>query len=130
MAGLENARRGEGRGEVKGEPWIDLVREKDCGINPWGARGLTPRRGDEDTGVPTRGICHGAGDGRRRFVCRIAGGELAFAALSRYRHNTSSTAFSKIVPVIVVSFLSKSSNLSVLSSSSRVASSRMGRHIS
>jgi len=125
MAGLEKASLGEGRGDVKGEAVDDIARVNDCGTNPGGARGLTPRRGEDDTGVPLlpRGIGHGAGDAaRRRTVCRIGGGELGFVEDSRYRHNTSRTALSRDLPTKVVSFLRNSSSLSVFSSSSRLAS--------
>jgi hypothetical protein len=130
MAGLEKASLGEGRGEVKGDAVEDFVRLKDGGINPGGASGLTPRRGEEEFGVARRGIGQGAGEGRRKTVCRIGGGEAAFDEPSRYLHNTSKTAFSREGPTSVVSFLSNSSSLSVFSSSSRVASLRTGRQIS
>jgi len=115
---------------VKGDAVEDFALVRDCGINPGGASGLTPRRGEDDIGVAPRGICHGAGEGRRKTVCRKGGGEVAFEDASRYRHKTSSTAFSREVPTSVVSFLISSSNLSVLSSSSSVASWRIGRQIS
>ena len=132
MAGLEKASLGEGRGDVNGEAVDDLALLKSRGINPGGARGLTPRRGEDDTGVPAppRGICHGAGDGRRRTVCRTGGGEVGFVEDSRYLHNTSRTALSIALPTNVVSFLSSSSSLSVLSSSSRFSSCNKGRQIS
>ena len=132
MAGLEKASLGEGRGEVKGEAVDDLALLKSRGINPGGARGLTPRRGDDDTGVPAppRGICHGAGDGRRRTVCRTGGGEAGLVDDSRYLHSTSKTAFSIALPTSVVSFFRSSSSLSVFSSSSRLSSWSKGRQIS
>jgi hypothetical protein len=86
MAGLEKASRGEGLGDVKGEAVDDnvLFIAKDCGINPGGARGLTPRRGEDETEVlPPLDICHGAGDGLRKTVCRIGGGEEADVVPSR-----------------------------------------------
>src|SRR4051794_22438600 len=124
MAGLENASLGEGRGDVNGDAVEDLFLLKDCGINPGGARGLTPSRGEDDNGVaaPPRGICQGAGEGRRKTVCRNGGGEVEFDPDSRYLHNTSKTALSSEFPARVVSFLRSSSNLSVLSSSSRFVS--------
>jgi hypothetical protein len=123
MTGLERASRGDGRGEVKGEAVEDIVLLKDCGTNPGGARGLAARRGEEEMEVaPPRGIGQGAGEGRRKIVCRMGAGEFAFDEASRYLHRTSKTAFSRELPTSVVSFLSNSSSLSVLSSSSRVAS--------
>ena len=122
MAGVEKASRGEGRGDVKGEAVEDFVLLKDCGTKPGGASGLTPRRGEEEIGVAPRGICHEAGEGLRKTVCRIGGGEAAFDDPSRYLHNASNTAFSSEFPASVVSFLRSSSSLSVFSSSSRVAS--------
>lgn len=130
MAGLEKASRGDGRGEVNGDAVDDFVRLKFCGMNPGGASGLTPSRGEEDIGVEPRGICQGAGDALRKTVCRMGGGEVAVVVLSRYRHNTSKTALSREEPTKVVSFFISSSSLSVLSSSSSVMSWRMGRQIS
>lgn len=133
IAGLEKASLGEGRGEVKGEAVDDFALLKEDGINPGGARGLTPSRGEDETGVPElpRGIGHGAGDAaRRKTVCRIGGGELGFVVNSRYLHSTSKTALSREVPTRVVSFLRNSSNLSVFSSSSRLASWSKGRQSS
>ena len=130
IAGLEKASLGEGRGEVKGEAVEDLFLLKDDGTKPGGASGLTPRRGEDEIGVAPRGICHGAGEGRRKTVCRIGGGEVALDEPSRYLHNASRIAFSSDVPTSVVSFLSSSSSLSVFSSSSSVASWRIGRQIS
>jgi hypothetical protein len=130
IAGLEKASLGDGRGEVKGEAVDDFVLVKDCGINPGGASGLTPRRGEDEIGVAPRDICQGAGDGRRKTVCRKDGGEVAFEEESRYRQRTSKTAFSREFPTSVVSFLIRSSSLSVFSSSSSVASERIGRQIS
>lgn len=77
MAGLEKASLGDGRGEVKGDAARDFVRLNDGGTNPGGARGLTPRRGEELTGVALfpRGICHEAGEGLRKIWCRKGGGE-------------------------------------------------------
>lgn len=131
MTGLENANRGEGRGEVNGEAVEDFARLNDCGTYPGGASGLAPSRGDDDTGVvPPRGIGQGAGEARRRTVCRMGGGEVVLVVPPRYRHRTSRTAFSRELPTSVVSFLISSSNLSVFSSSSSVASWRIGRQIS
>ena len=126
---LEKASRGEWRGEVNGDAVEDFVLLKGGGTKPGGARGLTPRRGEE-TGVEPRGICHGAGDALRKTVCRIGGGEVAPEDPSLYLHSMSSIAFSREFPDSVVSLLSSSSNLSVLSSSSSVASFRTGRQIS
>ncbi len=77
MAGLEKARRGEGRGDVNGDAVDDFARLKDWGTKPGGARGLTPRRGEEEIGgVPApRDICHGAGDALLNTVWRIDGGD-------------------------------------------------------
>jgi hypothetical protein len=130
IAGLEKASLGEGRGDVKGEAVEDFVLVKACGMNPGGASGLTPRRGEDEIGVAPRGICQGAGDGRRKTVCRKDDGEVAFDEASRYRQRTSKTAFSREFPTSVVSFLISSSNLSVFSSSTSAASERIGRQIS
>jgi hypothetical protein len=131
MTGLENARRGDGRGDVKGEAVEDFALLKACGTNPGGARGLAPRRGEDDIGVvPPRGIGQGAGEARRKTVWRIGGGEVVLEVPPRYRHKISRTAFSRELPASVVSFLISSSSLSVFSSSSRVASCRIGRQIS
>lgn len=132
MAGLEKASLGEGRGEVKGEAVEDLALLKSRGINPGGARGLTPSRGDDDTGVfeSPRGICHGAGEDLRMIVCRIGGGEPGFVVDSRNRHKISKMADSRPFPESVVSFCSISCSLSGLSSSSTVSSCSKGRHIS
>ncbi len=43
IAGLEKASLGEGRGDVKGDAVDDMALLKEDGINPGGARGLTPR---------------------------------------------------------------------------------------
>jgi len=84
MAGLENAKRGDGRGDVKGDAVDDMARLNDWGMNPGGARGLTPSRGEEEIGVPLPlGICHGAGEGRRRTVWRMGGGDVAALGPSR-----------------------------------------------
>jgi len=48
----------------------------------------------------------------------------------RYRQRTSSTEFSSDFPVKLASFRMSSSSLSVLSSSSRESSLRIGRHVS
>ena len=132
IAGLENASLGEGRGDVKGEAVEDLFLAKDCETNPGGARGLTPSRGEDDNGVaaPPRGICHGAGEGRRKTVCRKGGGEVELVPASRYLHKTSRTAFSNDVPTSVVSFLRSSSSRSGRSSSSIVVSWSKGRQSS
>lgn len=99
-------------------------------MNPGGARGLTPRRGEEETGVVPRGICQGAGEGRRKTACRKGGGEAGLTVASRCRQRTSNTAFSSPEPSNVVSFRRSSSNLSVFSSSSRAASCSSGRQSS
>lgn len=127
MAGVAKASLGEGRGDEKGEAAEDLDLVKD-GTKPGGASGLTPRRGEPERGVALPR--HEAGDGRRRMVWRMGGGEAAFPTPSRYRHNTSSIALSSEEPVKVVWFRRRSSSLSVLSSSSSVASWRIGRQIS
>lgn len=67
MWGLEKARRGDGRGEVNGEAFEDLAREKPGGSVPKPGGGCTVR-GDCETGVGTRFACQGAGDGRRMMV--------------------------------------------------------------
>lgn len=74
------------------------------------------------------GIDQGAGEVCRNTLCRITG-EL-FVVPSRCRHSISSIAVSSDLPVNVVSLESSSSILSVLSSSSRVVSLRMGRQMS
>lgn len=132
MTGLEKFSLGDGRGEVKGELMLDaLFRLKDAGMNPEGTRGLTPRRGEEFAEGPfALGICHEAGDARLRTVWRIKGGEEVFVELSRCRQRISRIAFSRLLPVRLVSFFRSSSSLSVLSSSSMVESRRMGRQSS
>lgn len=128
ITGAAKASRGDGRGDEKGETVEDLVLLRLVGMKPGGASGLTPKRGDPDTGVAEPR--HEAGDGRRRMVCRMGGGEVALPPVSRCRHNASSTALSRDEPVRVVSLLSNSSSLSVLSSSSIFGSCRIGRHSS
>jgi hypothetical protein len=116
---------------VNGEAVEDLALLKACGIKPGGARGLTPKRGEDDMEVaPPLGICHGAGEGRRKMVWRKGGGDVAFIETSRYLHKTSSTAFSRELPASVVSFFSNSSSLSGLSSSRISVSWRIGRQTS
>lgn len=85
IAGLENASLGEGRGDVNGDAVEDLARLKDCGTKPGGARGLTPSRGEDDTGVAALALLmgQGAGEGRRSTVCRNGGGEVGFVVDSR-----------------------------------------------
>jgi len=96
MAGLEKASRGEGRGDVKGEAADDFARlPSPGGKKPGGAKGETPSLGEEDTGVLTRGICHGAGEGRRMVIWRMGGGEDVPAVPSRNFQRTSSTALSR-----------------------------------
>ncbi len=128
MTGVAKARRGDGRGDPKGDAVDDLARLKVDGTKPGGARGLTPRRGEPESGVPEPR--HEAGDGLRRMVCRMGGGDVAVPPPSRYRHSASKMAFSRAWPCSVVSFFSSSSSLSVLSSSSIVESCRIGRQIS
>ena len=131
MTGLEKFSLGDGRGEVKGELMLDGLFRYDEGTNPGGTSGLTPRRGEEFAEGPFgRGICHEAGDARLRTVWRIKGGEEVFVELSRWRQRISRIAFSRVLPVRLVSFLRSSSSLSVLSSSSIVESRRMGRQSS
>lgn len=132
MTGLEKFSLGDGRGEVKGELMPDgLFRLKDAGTKPGGTRGLTPKRGEEFAEGPfDLGICHEAGDARLRTVWRINGGEEVFVELSRWRQRISRIAFSRLLPVRLVSFFKSSSSLSVLSSSSMVESRRMGRQSS
>lgn len=117
---------------MNGEAVEDLFLLNDCGTKPGGARGLTPNRGDDDNGVAAlpRGICQGAGEGRRRTVCRSGGGDVEPEADSRNLHRTSSTALSNEFPTKVVSFFSSSSSLSVRSSSSRFVSWSKGKQIS
>ena len=131
MTGLEKFSLGDGRGEVKGELMLDGLFRYDEGTNPGGTSGLTPRRGEEFAEGPFgRGICHEAGDARLRTVWRIKGGEEVFVELSRWRQRISRIAFSRVLPVRLVSFFRSSSSLSVLSSSSMVESRRMGRQSS
>lgn len=131
MTGLEKFSLGDGRGEVKGELMLDGLFRYDEGTNPGGTSGLTPRRGEEFAEGPFgRGICHEAGDARLRTVWRIKGGEEVFVELSRWRQRISRIAFSRVLPVRLVSFFRSSSSLSVLSSSSIVESRRMGRQSS
>lgn len=117
---------------MKGDAVEDLFLTNACGTNPGGANGLTASLGDEDRGVatPPRGICQGAGDGLRSTVCRREGGEVAFVPASRNLQRISKIAFSRPVPVKVVSFFKSSSNLSGLSSSSTLLSFSKGKHSS
>jgi len=128
--GLAKARRGEGRGDVKGEAVKDLALVKAGGAmpKPGGGAGLTPVIVGEAKGVPARGICQGAGEDRRMTVCRRGGGEVEGAVESRKRHRAFSIASSRSAPVNEVSLRKSSSNFSVLSSSSNVLSCKTGRH--
>ena len=83
IAGLEKASRGDGRGEVKGDAVDDFPLLKDGGM-PEETREVTPSRGEDEAGdeVP-REICHGAGDGLLRTVCRKGGGDDAVVGPSR-----------------------------------------------
>lgn len=128
MVGVANGRRGDGLGEPKGDAVDDLLRLKLEGTKLGGTSGLTPRRGDPDNGVADPR--QEAGDGLRRIVCRIGGGDVAFPPPSRYLQSASNIAFSRPWPVRLVFAFSKSSSLSVFSSSSMLGSSRMGRQIS
>lgn len=98
--GLENASRGEGRGEVKGEAVEDLVLIKAGGATPkpGGGAGLDVTPGDEAEGVDERCSCHGAGEGRRTTVWRIGTGEEEGPFDSRNRQSASSMVSSRIVP--------------------------------
>lgn len=125
---MASARRGDARGEEKGDAVDDFARLNEDGTKPGGASGLTPSRGDPDRGVPE--LRHDAGDGRRRMLCRIGGGDVEVPPPSRYLHRASRIALSREVPVRFVCDLKSSSSLSVLSSSSRLTSWRMGKHIS
>jgi hypothetical protein len=67
MWGLEKARRGDGRGEVKGDAVEDFARVKPGGAMPKPGGGCIVL-GEWLTGVGTRFACHGAGEGRRITV--------------------------------------------------------------
>lgn len=123
---MARASRGDARGEEKGEAVDDLALWKVEGMKPGGARGLTASLGEPDNGVgdPRQE----AGDGRRRMDDRIGGGEADEPPPSRNLHIASRITFSNEEPVRLVSFFRSSSSLSVLSSSSKVVSCRMGRH--
>jgi hypothetical protein len=129
MAGVANAKRGEARGEEKGEAVDDFALPKEDGTNPGGASGLTPRRGDPEREGPPE-LRHDAGEGLLRMLCRIGGGDVEVPPTSLYLHKASRMALSKDGPVRLVRERKSSSSLSVLSSSSRFASCRMGKHIS
>lgn len=85
--------------------------------------------GDPATGVPLLEACHGAGELRRTTVC-LTVGDVEGVAWLRKRQRTSRTVFSRDFPVRLVSLRTRVSRASVLSSSSRDASWRMGRQVS
>lgn len=128
MTGVARARRGDARGEEKGETVEEIVLPKVEGTKPGGARGLTASLGEPDMGVgePRQE----AGEGRRKIVCLMGGGDADVPPPSRNRQRASSIALSREVPVRLVSLRKSSSSLSVLSSSSSVASCKIGKHIS
>lgn len=123
--GVARASRGEARGEENGDAVEDLVLLNVEGMKPGGANGLTASLGDAETGVgdPRQE----AGDGRRKMDERMGGGD-AEEPPPRNLHMASRITLSRVVPDKVVSFFSRSSNLSVLSSSSKLVSCRIGRH--
>ena len=94
-------RRGDGRGEVKGDAVRDLGARgnppRGTGKPDW-ATGLDPVCEGEESGVAERAICHGAGEERRMTVCRTGGCEASAMEELRCRQRTSSTAFSRAEP--------------------------------
>lgn len=81
MTGVARAMRGEARGEEKGETVEDMVLPKVDGTKPGGARGLTASLGEPDIGVGEPR--HEAGEGRRKMVCLIGGGDVEVPPPSR-----------------------------------------------
>lgn len=125
-ARVARASRGEARGEEKGDAVEDLVLPNVDGMKPGGASGLTASLGDAESGVEDPR--HEAGDGRRKMDARMGGGDAEEPPPSRNLHMASRIALSRVVPRRFVSFLSRCSSLSVLSSSSKLVFCRIGRH--
>lgn len=125
MTGVARAIRGEARGEEKGDATDDLALQKVEGRKPGGTSGLTVSLGDAEIGVGDPR--HEAGDARRKMHERMGGGD-ADSPPSRNLHMASSIALSREMPDKFVSFFSKASSLSVLSSSCKLAFCRIGRH--
>jgi hypothetical protein len=124
--GCARASRGEGRGDAKGDGAVDFCREK-LGREgkPGGTAGLLDV-GGEARGVPPRGICHGAGEDFLITVCLEGASPAPGLEAFRCLHRASRIVFSRVDPLSAVCFLSSSSSFSILSSSSRSLSSRMG----
>lgn len=122
---MANARRGDGRGEVKGEAVEDLVRVKAGAA----AREALVLRGEAFDGVDERSCdCHGAGLRERTTVApRIGGGEEVLSFALFHRHSAPNTASSSALPMRLVGpWRKRSSSLSVLDSSSSASSFSTG----
>lgn len=128
MYGAAKANRGEARGEAKGEAAVDLLRKKlgdglKVEFNVFG-------RDCEGVGLLVI-CCHVAGEAFLITVMRDEGRiaplvSVLFAALNF--QSISRTVFSRSLPDFEDSFRTKSSSLSVRSSSSSSASCRIGKH--
>ena len=66
---------GEGRGEVKGDAVEDFALDNAGGMTakPCDEAGLAPVKEGEPKGVVALGICHGAGEPRRKKALRLGG---------------------------------------------------------
>lgn len=124
--GCARVSRGEGRGDAKGDGAVDFCREK-LGREgkPGGAAGLLDV-GGEARGVPARGICHGAGEDFLITVCLDGASPASGLDAFRCLHKASRMVFSRVDALNAVCFRSNSSSFSILSSSSRSWSSRIG----
>lgn len=129
MTGVAKAKRGEGRGEPKGEAVEDLVRLKAGGAGPKPGGGCMVALTVRGEGAAERcaaAVCQGAGDGRLMTVVRM-GGEVEPEVASLWRQRTRSTASSRALPERFASLRSRSSSLSTLSSSGKASSCSTGR---
>jgi hypothetical protein len=128
--GWARASRGEGRGEANGDGAVDLCREKlGRDENVGGTAGLLDV-GGEVRGVLTRGICHGAGEDFLMTVCLDGASPAPGVDAFRCLHRASRMVFSRVDPLSAVSWRSNSSSFSILSSSCRSLSWRIGSHSS
>ena len=128
MAGVATGKRGDGRGEEKGDAVEDFVRES--GPSPGAAlEGL----GEPTLEVGVPALCsHGAGDIERAIVTPRTGGAEDLLSVALFHcHSAPSTASSSALPFSDVgALLSSSSSLSVFSSSPSSPSSSTGLHMS
>ena len=129
--GLVKARRGEGRGDVKGEAVEDFALARLEGKpKPCDEAGLAPVSEGEARGVVALGICHGAGEALRLTAWRAGGDGTGGFLVSLCRQRAPRTASSSARPLSAVCFRSSSSSLSVLSSSSSASLFKTGRQSS